>query len=121
MHGDTQNVLLAILPALFYAQTVAIQKSEVTGSVEELLQYLDSASAITASSSLFSKLVATTTAPQSPKSMYMMVMPLDTVESEGEEEEEEEKRSNIPHVSLSDTAGEIPLTPTENGESEALY
>ena len=114
LQGDTQNVLPLILPALFYAQTVAIQKSEVTGSIEELLHYLDSASAITSSSSLFSKL-ATPTAPQSPKSMYLMVLPLDTVQSEGEEEEEEERRSNQPHVSPSDTAGEILLTPTENG------
>ena len=114
LQGDTQSVLPLILPALFYTQTVAIQKSEVTGSIDELLHYLDSASAITSSSSLFSKL-ATPITPQSPKSMYMMVLPLDTVQSEGEEEEEEERRLNQPHVSPSDTAGEIPLTPTENG------
>jgi hypothetical protein len=114
LQGDTQSILPVVIPSLFYAQTVAIQKSEVMGSVDELLHYLDSAAAITPSSTLFSKLTSAV-APPSPKSMYMMMMPLDTVESEGEEEEEEIKHGKQSPSAHTDGGSEIPLSPTELG------
>ena len=114
LQGDTQSILPVVIPSLFYAQTVAVQKSEVMGSVDELLHYLDSASAITSSSTLFSKLTSAA-APSSPKTMYMMMMPLDTVESEGEEEEEEIKHSKQSPSAHTEGGNEIPLSPMELG------
>ena len=111
-----------LIPAVFYAQTAGIQKSEVTGSTEELLSYLDSESAITGSSLLFEKLIQSNESENGgsngrmnpPQSLLMMSQPLDTVE-----EDEEEDGKQREGVSRKESLATEPM-PMNNDDSDHL-
>lgn len=107
LHGDTQSVLEVIVPSLFHAQTVTVQKLDISGAAEPLLQYINSVAALN-SSQTFSKL--STPLPLPSNNLFMVSDALDTVVSE---EEEDEEVIDVPQPEDSEAAVEIPLTQLE--------
>ena len=107
LHGDTQSVLEVIVPSLFHAQTVTVQKLDISGTAEPLLQYINSVTALN-SSQAFAKL--STVLPIPTSNLFMVSDALDTVVSE---EEEDEDVSDALPPEESEATVEIPLTQLE--------
>lgn len=107
LHGDTQSVLEVIVPSLFHAQTVTVQKLDISGTAEPLLQYINSVTALN-SSQAFAKL--STVLPIPTNNLFMVSDALDTVVSE---EEEDEDVSDALPPEESEATVEIPLTQLE--------
>lgn len=107
LHGDTQSVLEVIVPFLFHVQTVTVQKLDISGAAEPLLQSINFVTDLN-SSQEFSKLQ--TSLPPAASNLFMVTETLDTVVSE-EEEDEEMNDASAPEES--EAAVEIPLTQFE--------
>lgn len=105
LHGSPQDALLQLVPLVFCAQKLAIQKSDQQDHAA-LIAALDSELAFApAKGESFAQ-------NRQAGSLLMVMTPLDTVE-EGEEEEEEETPEEVEEAADPDTMPEIVLLPSE--------